>query len=64
MYEGRVSMFEKAGFKIVAPYASGRTSTVVMRRTIQLDIYFDIFDFLIRDFGGCEVCILAMRSPS
>jgi len=34
MYTGTVSMFEKAGFKIIAPFASGRTTTVLMRRTI------------------------------
>ncbi len=34
MYTGRVSMFEKAGFKVVAPFGTGRTATVVMRRTI------------------------------
>jgi GNAT superfamily N-acetyltransferase len=34
MYTGTVSMFEKAGFKTVGPFAIGRTSTVVMRRTI------------------------------
>ena len=34
MHTGTVSMFEKAGFKIVAPFASGRTATVLMRRTI------------------------------
>jgi len=34
MCTGRVSMFEKAGFKIVSPFARGRTATVLMRRTI------------------------------
>ena len=34
MCSGRVSMFEKAGFKIVAPFASGRTATVLMRKTV------------------------------
>jgi ribosomal protein S18 acetylase RimI-like enzyme len=34
IYCGTVSMFEKAGFKTVAPLAQGRTSTVVMRKTI------------------------------
>jgi ribosomal protein S18 acetylase RimI-like enzyme len=34
MYTGTVSMFEKAGFKIVGPFGTGRTSTVVMRRVI------------------------------
>ncbi len=34
MYSGTVKMFEKAGFKTVAPLGDGRTTTVVMRRTI------------------------------
>jgi GNAT superfamily N-acetyltransferase len=34
MYTGTVSMFEKARFKTVGPFGAGRTSTVVMRRTI------------------------------
>jgi ribosomal protein S18 acetylase RimI-like enzyme len=34
MYTGRVSMFAKAGFKMVTRLGTGRTSTVVMRRTI------------------------------
>src|SRR5712692_5325857 len=34
MYTGTVSMCEKAGFKIVRPFGSGRTATVVMRRPI------------------------------
>ena len=34
IYCGTVSMFEKAGFKTIAPLAQGRTSTVVMRRTV------------------------------
>jgi len=34
LYSGTVTMFEKAGFKVVAPLGGGRTSTVVMRRTI------------------------------
>jgi ribosomal protein S18 acetylase RimI-like enzyme len=34
MYTGTVSMFEKMGFKVVGPFGTGRTSTVVMRRTI------------------------------
>lgn len=34
LYPGTVTMFEKAGFKLVAPFGNGRTSTVVMRRTI------------------------------
>ena len=34
MYCGTVRMFEKVGFKTVAPLATGRTATVVMRRTI------------------------------
>jgi len=34
MYCGTVGMFEKVGFKKIAPLATGRTATVVMRRTI------------------------------
>jgi len=34
LYCGTVSMFEKAGFKTIAPLATGRTATVVMQRTI------------------------------
>ena len=34
VYCGTVSMFERAGFKTIAPLGTGRTSTVVMRRTI------------------------------
>ncbi len=34
LYSGTVTMFEKAGFKMVAPLGDGRTTTVVMRRTI------------------------------
>jgi GNAT superfamily N-acetyltransferase len=34
IYCGTVSMFEEAGFKTIAPLAQGRTSTVVMRKTI------------------------------
>ncbi len=34
MCTGRASMFEKAGFKTVAPFTRGRTATVVMRRTV------------------------------
>ena len=34
MYSGTVTMFEKAGFKTIVPLATGRTATVVMRRTI------------------------------
>jgi len=34
VYCGTVSMFEKAGFKTTALLATGRTSTVVMRKTI------------------------------
>lgn len=34
IYSGTVTMFEKAGFKTVAPLGEGRTTTVVMRRTI------------------------------
>ncbi len=34
LYPGTVTMFEKAGFKSVAPFGNGRTTTVVMQRTI------------------------------
>jgi ribosomal protein S18 acetylase RimI-like enzyme len=34
IYSGTVSMFEKAGFKTIAPLAAGRTATVVMQKTI------------------------------
>lgn len=34
LYSGTVAMFERAGFKIVAPLGEGRTTTVVMRRII------------------------------
>jgi len=34
MYTGTISMFEKAGFKMIGPFGSGRTSTVAMRRTV------------------------------
>ncbi len=34
MYPGKVTMFERAGFKMVAPFGNGRTSTVIMRRTL------------------------------
>jgi ribosomal protein S18 acetylase RimI-like enzyme len=34
IYCGTVGMFTKAGFKTVAPLATGRTSTVVMRKSI------------------------------
>lgn len=34
MYSGTVSMFEKAGFKTVGPLGTGRTLTVVVRKTI------------------------------
>ncbi len=34
LYSGTVTMFEKAGFKMVAPLGEGRTTTVMMRRTI------------------------------
>lgn len=34
MYSGRVTMFERAGFKMVAPLGTGRTATVVMQRTV------------------------------
>ncbi len=33
-YSGTVGMFEKEGFKIVGPYGTGRTSTVVMRSAV------------------------------
>ena len=35
IYSGTVSMFEKAGFKTVAPLATGRTATVVMRKMVR-----------------------------
>ena len=34
IYSGTVTMFEKAGFRTVAPLGDGRTTTVVMRKTI------------------------------
>jgi ribosomal protein S18 acetylase RimI-like enzyme len=34
IYCGTVTMFEKVGFKTIAPLATGRTATVVMRRSI------------------------------
>ena len=34
VYCGTVSMFEKAGFKIVAPLGNGRTTTAVVQKTI------------------------------
>ncbi len=34
MYSGTVTMFEKAGFNMITPLATGRTATVVMRKTI------------------------------
>ena len=34
LYSGTVSMFEKEGFKPVAPLGTGRTSTVVVRKTV------------------------------
>ncbi len=34
IYCGTVSMFERAEFKTIAPLATGRTATVVMRRTV------------------------------
>jgi ribosomal protein S18 acetylase RimI-like enzyme len=34
MYSGTVGMFEEVGFKVVAPLGTGRTSTVVMERTL------------------------------
>ena len=33
-YCGTVKMFEEVGFKTIAPLSTGRTATVVMRRTI------------------------------
>ncbi|MGI0148219.1 MAG: GNAT family N-acetyltransferase, partial [Thermoplasmata archaeon] len=36
MYPGTATMFEKVGFKVVAPFGNGRTATVVMRKTIPL----------------------------
>ena len=34
MYCGTVKMFEKVGFKTIAPLSTGRTATVVVRRPI------------------------------
>ena len=34
MYSGTVWMFERAGFKAIASLSTGRTATVVMRRTV------------------------------
>jgi len=34
MYTGTISMFQKAGFKTVGPFGTGRTTTIVMRRTV------------------------------
>ena len=34
MYTGRVSMFERAGFRKVAPLGGGRTQNVLMRRKV------------------------------
>ena len=34
IYCGTVRMFEKAGFRTIAPLATGRTATVVMQKTI------------------------------
>jgi len=34
MYTGTVSMFERAGFRMIGPFGSGRTATVVMRKTV------------------------------
>lgn len=34
LYSGTVSMFKRAGFKMIGPFGTGRTSTVIMRRTI------------------------------
>jgi ribosomal protein S18 acetylase RimI-like enzyme len=33
MCTGRLSMFEKAGFKTVGPYGTGRTATVIVRKS-------------------------------
>ncbi|HET7405427.1 MAG TPA: GNAT family N-acetyltransferase [Candidatus Bathyarchaeia archaeon] len=35
LYCGTVGMFERVGFRIVGPYATGRTKTLVMRRSIR-----------------------------
>ena len=35
IYCGTVRMFEKAGFKIIAPFATGRTATVVVRKMVR-----------------------------
>jgi len=34
MYTGRTSTFERAGFKAVAPFGTGRTSSVLMRKSV------------------------------
>lgn len=34
IYCGTVSMFEKVGFKLIAPFADGRTKTVIMRKSV------------------------------
>lgn len=34
LYSGTVSMFKRAGFKMIGPLGTGRNSTVVMQRTI------------------------------
>jgi ribosomal protein S18 acetylase RimI-like enzyme len=34
LYPGTASMFERVGFKVVAPLGTGRTATVVMRKTV------------------------------
>ena len=34
LYSGTISMFKRAGFKMIGPFGTARTSTVVMRRTI------------------------------
>ncbi len=34
MYTGTVSMFRRAGFKAVGPFGSGRTTNLLMRKTI------------------------------
>ncbi len=34
IYCGTVSMFEKVGFKLISPFADGRTKTVIMRKSV------------------------------
>lgn len=36
LYPGTASMFEEVGFKVVAPFRTGRTATVVMRKSVPL----------------------------